>query len=84
MTVDEFGYVNIELLWYKSSNTILHKIQGYNNINKIVKEKGLHPRAPKYKDKNKGRNIVIYTNQCFKLNILITILCNFKFSIHTQ
>lgn len=35
--VDEFVYVNIELLWYKSSNTILHKIQGYNNINKIVK-----------------------------------------------
>lgn len=39
---------------------------------KSIKMKGKKVRIPKYKDKDNGRNIVIYTNQCFKLkdNIL--------------
>lgn len=39
---------------------------------KSTKMKDKKIRIPKYKDKDKGRNVVIYTNQCFKLkdNIL--------------
>ena len=39
---------------------------------KSPKMKGKKIRLPKYKDKEKGRNVVVYTNQCFKLkdNIL--------------
>ena len=39
---------------------------------KSVKMKGKKVRLPHYKDKEKGRNIVTYTNQCFKIkdNIL--------------
>jgi len=33
---------------------------------KSSKMKGKKVRLPKYKDKENGRNIVIYTNQCFK------------------
>ena len=29
--------------------------------------KGKRVRLPNYKDKEKGRNIFVYTNQCFKL-----------------
>ena len=40
---------------------------------KSVKMKGKKVRLPHYKDKVKGRNIVTYTNQCFKIknNILV-------------
>ena len=34
---------------------------------KSSKMKGKKIRLPKYKDKDNGRNIVVYTNQCFKL-----------------
>ena len=34
---------------------------------KSIKMKGKKVRLPKYKDKENGRNIVIYTNQCFRL-----------------
>ena len=39
---------------------------------KSVKMKGKKVRMPHYKDKEKGRNMVTYTNQCFKIkdNIL--------------
>ena len=36
--------------------------------------KGKKIRLPKYKDKDNGRNIVVYTNQCFKLkNNVLTL-----------
>jgi len=41
-------------------------ISFYNTL-KSPKMKGKRIRLPKYKDKENGRNIVIYTNQCFKL-----------------
>lgn len=34
---------------------------------KSTKMKGKRVRLPNYKDKEKGRNIFVYTNQCFKL-----------------
>ena len=49
--------------------------------------KGKKIRLPKYKDKENGRNIVIYTNQCFKLknNILsLKINNNNKIDINTN
>lgn len=33
---------------------------------KSEKMKGKRIRLPKYKDKDKGRNIIVYTNQCFR------------------
>ena len=40
---------------------------------KSVKMKGKKVRLPHYKDKERGRNMVTYTNQCFKIknNILV-------------
>lgn len=36
--------------------------------------KGKKVRLPHYKDKEKGRNVVIYTNQCFKVkNNILTL-----------
>ena len=35
---------------------------------KSTKMKGRKVRLPHYKDKEKGRNMVTYTNQCFKVN----------------
>ena len=44
---------------------------------KSPKMKGKKIRLPKYKDKITGRNIVVYTNQCFKLkNNILTIKLN--------
>lgn len=44
---------------------------------KSPKMKGKKIRLPKYKDKINGRNIVVYTNQCFKLkNNILTIKLN--------
>ena len=41
---------------------------------KSVKMKGKKVRLPHYKDKEKGRNIVTYTNQCFKIkNNILTL-----------
>ena len=41
---------------------------------KSVKMKGKKVRLPHYKDKEKGRNIVTYTNQCFKVkNNILTL-----------
>ena len=41
---------------------------------KSPKIKGKKIRLPKYKDKDNGRNIVVYTNQCFKLkNNVLTL-----------
>lgn len=41
---------------------------------KSVKMKGKKVRLPHYKDKVKGRNIVTYTNQCFKIkNNILTL-----------
>lgn len=46
---------------------------------KSSKMKGKKVRIPKYKDKTNGRNIVIYTNQCFKLkDNILTIKVNDK------
>ena len=54
---------------------------------KSPKMKGKKIRLPKYKDKENGRNIVIYTNQCFKLknNVLsLKIDNNNKINIDTN
>ena len=54
---------------------------------KSVKMKGKKVRLPHYKDKEKGRNIVTYTNQCFKIknNILMLKIdkCN-KIELRTD
>ena len=58
----------------------------YNTL-KSQKMKNKKIRLPKYKDKENGRNIVIYTNQCFKLknNILsLKINNNNKIDINTN
>ena len=45
----------------------------YRSI-KSVKMKGRKVRLPHYKDKEKGRNMVTYTNQCFKIkNNILTL-----------
>ena len=54
---------------------------------KSPKMKGKKVRLPKYKDKENGRNIVIYTNQCFKLknNVLTLKIDNAnKININTD
>lgn len=54
---------------------------------KSPKMKGKKVRLPKYKDKEKGRNIVIYTNQCFKLKdntLALKIDNQNKISINTN
>jgi len=54
---------------------------------KSPKMKGKKIRLPKYKDKENGRNIVTYTNQCFKLknNVLsLKIINNNKIDIDTN
>ena len=35
---------------------------------KAIKNAGKHVHIPKYKDKETGRNLIVYTNQCFKYN----------------
>ena len=54
---------------------------------KSPKMKGKKIRLPKYKDKDNGRNIVVYTNQCFKLknNVLSLKIDNInKINIDTD
>lgn len=54
---------------------------------KSDKIRGKRIRLPHYKDKDNGRNVVIYTNQCFKLkdNILtLKIDKNNNISFHTD
>ena len=73
------------------SQQILRQIDkqyvSFYNALKSQKMKGKKIRLPKYKDKENGRNIVIYTNQCFKLknNILsLKINDNNKICINTD
>lgn len=60
----------ISLPYIQCSQQILRQVdKQYVSFYKMIKSnkmKGKHIRLPKYKDKEKGRNIVIYTNQCFK------------------
>jgi len=64
------------LPYTQTSQQILKQVDkqysSFYNALKSPKMKGKHIRLPKYKDKENGRNIVVYTNQCFKLknNIL--------------
>ena len=73
------------------SQQILRQIDkqyvSFYRVLKSQKMKGKKIRLPKYKDKENGRNIVIYTNQCFKLknNILsLKINDNNKICINTD
>ena len=58
------------LPYTQCSQQILRQIdKQYNSFYKAIKSvkmKGKRVRLPKYKDKQNGRNIVVYTNQCFK------------------
>ena len=60
----------ISLPYVQCSQQILRQVdKQYVSFYKAIKSnkmKGKHIRLSKYKDKEKGRNIVIYTNQCFK------------------
>ena len=79
------------LPYAQCSQQILKQIDkqyvSFYNALKSPKIKGKKIRLPKYKDKENGRNIVIYTNQCFKLknNILsLKINNNNKIDINTN
>ena len=79
------------LPYAQCSQQILRQIDkqyvSFYNALKSPKMKGKKIRLPKYKDKENGRNIVIYTNQCFKLknNILsLKINNNNKIDINTN
>ena len=79
------------LPYAQCSQQILKQIDkqyvSFYNALKSPKMKGKKIRLPKYKDKENGRNIVIYTNQCFKLknNILsLKINNNNKIDINTN
>ena len=82
-------------LSYYELNTLLSKENqiDYRSLpyaqcsQQILKQIDKKIRLPKYKDKENGRNIVIYTNQCFKLknNILsLKINNNNKIDINTN
>ena len=79
------------LPYAQCSQQILRQIDkqyvSFYRVLKSQKMKGKKIRLPKYKDKENGRNIVIYTNQCFKLknNILsLKIDNNNKIDIDTN
>ena len=79
------------LPYAQCSQQILKQIDkqyvSFYNALKSQKMKNKKIRLPKYKDKENGRNIVIYTNQCFKLknNILsLKINNNNKIDINTN
>lgn len=79
------------LPYVQCSQQILRQIDkqyvSFYNALKSPKTKGKKIRLPKYKDKENGRNIVTYTNQCFKLknNILsLKINNNNKIDIDTN
>ena len=79
------------LPYTQCSQQILRQIdKQYMSFYKAIKSekmKGKKVRLPKYKDTENGRNIVVYTNQCFKLkdNILtLKINKNNKIDIKTE
>lgn len=79
------------LPYAQCSQQVLRQIdKQYISFYKAIKSnkmKGKKIRLPKYKDKDNGRNIVIYTNQCFKLkdNILtLKIDDNNKIKLNTN
>ena len=79
------------LPYAQCSQQILRQIDkqysSFYNALKSPKMKGKKIRLPKYKDKENGRNIVTYTNQCFKLknNVLsLKINNNNKIDIDTN
>lgn len=64
--------IDYNALPYKqTSQQILRQVDSiYSSFFKSLKSnkmKGKRVHVPSYKDKEKGRNIVVYTNQCFKL-----------------
>ena len=79
------------LPYAQCSQQILKQIDkqyvSFYNALKSQKMKDKKIRLPKYKDKENGRNIVTYTNQCFKLknNVLsLKINDNNKIDINTN
>ncbi len=79
------------LPYAQCSQQVLRQIDkqyvSFYNVLKSPKMKGKKIRLPKYKDKENGRNIVTYTNQCFKLknNVLsLKINNNNKIDIETN
>ena len=68
------------LPYAQCSQQILRQIDkqygSFYNALKSPKMKGKKIRLPKYKDKENGRNIVTYTNQCFKLNNVLSLKIN--------
>ena len=59
------------LPYAQSAQQVLRQVdKQYISFYKAIKSpkmKGKRVRLPNYKDKEKGRNIFVYTNQCFKL-----------------
>ena len=59
------------LPYVQSAQQVLRQVdKQYISFYKAIKStkmKGKRVRLPNYKDKEKGRNIFVYTNQCFKL-----------------
>ena len=79
------------LPYTQCSQQVLRQIdKQYISFYKAIKSnkmKGKKIRLPKYKDKENGRNIIIYTNQCFRLkgNILtLKIDDNNKIKLNTD
>ena len=54
----------------QSAQQILRSVdKTYSSFFKVIKSdknKGKKVRLPRYKDKEKGRYVLVYTNQCFK------------------
>ena len=72
-TLDKLLYSNIDykaIPYRQSAQQILRSVdKTYNSFFKGIKSdknKGKRVRLPRYKDKEKGRYILVYTNQCFK------------------